>query len=615
MKTVVVNICLVLLLIISFSKKAFSQVLQNHTKITIDANGRKSTEKTVLIQVNDKTSNWLSHVEISHNPDQDFSFNYARIIDLNGNILRKVKKKDLKTRNDLSYQTFYQDNLITEFDLYWNKYPYQIEYSYTITEEAYLYVAYWTPYLYLNIPTIKSSLEINVPANYEIYINQTGDLSFKESKIEDRKIYYWKSNIVKKSKNEIYAPPIKELIPFVAVAPSKFKYGVYGSLDSWSSFGNWLNNLNEGTDQLPLNEKIIIDKLINGIVDKRDIIKKIYYYLQDHTNYINVSIDVGGLKSYPASYVCENKYGDCKALTTYMKSMLKSIGIESFYTVINAGINQEKIKTNFPSQQFNHVILAVPMKNDTIWLENTSNSLPFNYLGVNSQNRFALLVNAENSKLVKTPKLLLANILVEKNYNINVDEIKDWLSEITLILRGSSFESFRYSMLNETESDQINKILKYVDIDGFDIDNWKIVDSHRDSTHIKINLTGRFPNPTRKFGNKEVINPLKILIPNFEKPSNRKLDVRINFPINKSNQVVYKFKNLENKKINLPEGISIKTVFGEYSTEYIISNDLIICNENFTLFDNNIPIKNYPEFYSFIQSIINHKKKSAILLE
>ncbi len=611
----ILHIFLLAIVVIGSHQNVLSQVLKNETIITIDAEGRKITERKVLVQVNDKQTNWVSNIQIKHNPRQDFSLNYARIIDLKGNTLRKIKKSNLSTRNDLSYQTFYQDDLITEFDMYWNQYPYQVEYSYTITEEEYFSVAWWVPVLYTSVSTIESSLTINVPSDYKIHIYQSGDLAYKESKAEGRKIYSWESSTVDKSVTEIYSPPIRELVPLVSVTPSNFKYWVNGSLDSWSSFGSWISDLNEGTDQLPLSEKIIIEKMINGIDDKREIIKTIYYYLQDYTKYINVSIDVGGLKSYPASYVSQHKYGDCKALTTYMKSMLKSVGIDSYYTVIRAGENGAKINSNFPSQQFNHVILAIPLENDTVWLENTSNVLPFNYLGTFTQGRYALIVNNEDSKLVETPKLQPSDVLVQRDYVFTVDEENVCQGDIALTLRGSSFEDFRYSISNESESEQELEMINHVDVEGVDLIDWNALDYHRDSSNIKIHISASCPNLIREIGAWEVINPLKISIPDFEEPNNRQLDVRINYPINRLDNIVYKIQNLENKEVKMPEGINIKTIYGQYSTEYIIENNSIVVHEKFILLDNEISDDKYPDFYSFIQSITTHKKQSAILIK
>ena len=596
-------------------QSTLAQVLNYKTTVTIDDKGIKSTRKTILIQVNNKQENWLSHVEITHNPKQDFSFNYARIIDPNGNVQGKIKKKDLRTRSDLSHQAFYQDDLITEFNLYWDQYPYQVEYSYTITEEEYLFAAWWTPLLYANVPTLESSLELGVPAGYKFQMDQTGNLVYKESTVENKKIYSWRSSLVKGMKQEMYSPKMRELIPMISIVPSRFKYGVSGRSDSWSSFGAWLNALNEGTDRLPYHEKVALENLVHGIPGKREIIKRLYYYLQDETRYVNVAIDVGGLKSYPASYVCENKYGDCKALTTYMKSMLQSVGIESYYTVINAGSHQAKINVDFPSQQFNHVILAVPLERDTVWLENTSNALPFNYLGTFTQNRYALAVNGEQSQLVKTPALLPAHVLLERNYKFQVSGAHSAQVDLSLALRGKEFEDARYFIADNDEKKQNAEVLNHINIKEFDLDEWKIFDFHRDSSVVQIMIRGQSPGIVREIGSFKVINPLKITLPGFEKPGERSLDLRISYPVNKLDKSIYDVSGLKLNAVQLPKGIHIEGPYGQYTTSYTRGNSTLTVQEKFTLLTNEIPINQYQEFYSFIDSIIAHKKRSAILLK
>ena len=52
-----------------------------------------------------------------------------------------------------------------------------------------------------------------------------------------------------------------------------------------------------------------------------------------------------------------------------MRSLLQVIGVESYYTLVMAGENAPSIINNFPSPQFNHAILCVPVDKDTIWLE------------------------------------------------------------------------------------------------------------------------------------------------------------------------------------------------------------------------------------------------------
>ncbi|MCK5442271.1 MAG: DUF3857 domain-containing protein [Maribacter sp.] len=591
-----------------------AQVLDYTTKIKIEK-GKKITEKTFLIQIKNKENNWLSHIEVSHGPDDEFTLMEAKVIDSKGNIVKKLRKKDISTKSDLSHGTFYQDDLVEEFDLYWNDYPYQIEYSYRISEEEFIYITKWYPLVNTKVITEKSSLHVEVPSIYEISLDYPDEIQYLELNLDDKKIYQWNYGQIKSPKPESHTKPLEELVPYVSVVPLEFEYGVPGSSKSWSSFGTWQMALNRGTDQLPASEKSIIDKLINGIDDKQQIVKTLYQYLQDKTKYVNVAIDVGGLKSYPASYVCENKYGDCKALTTYMKAMLSYVDIKSYYTTINAGSNAARINKNFPSQQFNHVILSVPMEKDTIWLENTSNSLPFNYLGTFTQDRYALMIKGEGSELIRTPKLDLSEVLEKRTFNFDHDGNGIWHVSISETLGGEAFESYRYYKSQISSKEQKEKVVSDITIKNFEPNKWEIINGKREDQNINIVLSGICGSQIRKIGKLKVIKPLQLKIPNFEKPNKRNLGVRINYPTNKSDSIVYRLPNLKNYEVQLPDNIDLKSPFGTYQVTYEQCQSALVVREYFQLHSGDYPIEEYPKFYSFINAITNYKKASAIILQ
>ena len=134
--------------------------------------------------------------------------------------------------------------------------------------------------------------------------------------------------------------------------------------------------------------------LQTNLTDTYKKVAVLYDYLQKNTHYVLVTFGIGGLQPYEASYVARNKYGDCKALSNFMVALLKEAGIKSYPVAIWGGEEEREFVKDFPSHQSNHIICAVPIEKDTVWLEcTTSQFLPAGYLSWFTANRFGLLIS------------------------------------------------------------------------------------------------------------------------------------------------------------------------------------------------------------------------------
>ncbi|NJN28040.1 MAG: DUF3857 and transglutaminase domain-containing protein [Cyclobacteriaceae bacterium] len=396
---------------------AGTSILDYHTLIKVEK-GKLIQELDIEIQVNSKREDWIAEISIRYGEHDKLEILEAYITNPHGEVVRKLKKKDVISRSEVSADTFFENNLLQEFELKWHEYPYKIRYKYRRTTDQYIYIARWYPILFKSVPVLHATLQVQVPDDLEVLINYSDSLHYKAAKEEGITLHTWQSSYHNELSGQPYEVNLLERLPFVGIVPKDFVYVAPGSFSSWAEFGDWQSRILAGLDELPRSEQLVVDQLISGKNDEKEIIKTLYQHLQDHTRYVNVSIDEGGLVPYPSSYVCANKYGDCKALTNYMKALLSYAGITSYYTLINAGENVQRIDRAFPSQQFNHVILCVPLQQDTIWLENTSKYLPAGYIGTFTQNRYGLMVNGAESKLVKTPALGLEDVLENSIYHL-----------------------------------------------------------------------------------------------------------------------------------------------------------------------------------------------------
>ncbi|MCZ0211748.1 hypothetical protein OZK63_41035, partial [Streptomyces sp. UMAF16] len=71
-----------------------------------------------------------------------------------------------------------------------------------------------------------------------------------------------------------------------------------GSMQSWQSFGKFINQLNAGHDMLPDNIKQQVHLLTDHLQNQQQKIVTLYQYLQKNTRYINIALGIGGWQPF-----------------------------------------------------------------------------------------------------------------------------------------------------------------------------------------------------------------------------------------------------------------------------------------------------------------------------
>lgn len=598
------------LISISYSQTPDSEVIYHSTKITIN-NGQLTKTISYEIKINNRAGENLTKISIPFSKMIKVSKIEAYIKDKTGNIIKKLKKSDVVTRSEFADFSFYEDNFVYEFTLKHNSYPYTIFYSYLEQEDEFLYVDYWSPVLNTKTPTLNAILEVEVPKDYKILFTTRFIDQFTIDTTEKYIKYNWQTSYKEFTEPEILMPPLINLLPAVIIVPQEFKYDLSGSFNSWITFGNWHYQLLQGLSELPLNEKYKINSLINGITDQREKIKILYKYLQDETRYINITIETGGLKPYPASYVAENKFGDCKALSNYFKAVLDFANIPSIYTKVYAGEHNKEINKSFPSQQFNHIILCVPVESDTLWLDCTSDG-PFNYLGTFTQNRDVFMVLNNESHFTRTPALLPKDVLNSRHVEFSPDYNNITIANMNATYRGEDYESLFYISRNfgESRKDQIIR-RNYIE-NEFEVADFDLIDENKDSAKIQLNFTAKTTKIYKKYGNEILIKLLPFSTPQFEKPINRKLSVQIDYPIYNIDTLVYSIQNgyhVSNKLIDQ----EIKSDFGHYKITFNQKDKSVTVIKSFLLKSGNYSIDQFKDLYSFTEKINDLENNTYII--
>lgn len=567
---------------------------------------------SIELKIVNRAGEDYTKISIPYSKNEKLSDIEGWIEDKSGKRIRILKRNEITDRSEFSNMSLYEDNSIKRFQLKHSDYPYKVCYTFKTTINQFIAIADWSPVLFARIPTREAKLRVKFPKEYRYNIFLRDVNLIRSDTIGDQISKVFTAKYQNMDHIEANGQSFEDFKPRLIVVPEKFFYGITGSTEDWKTYGNWFFKLNKGLNDLPVSEKEIISQLIKGITDKREIIKVLYHYVQDHTRYINVTIGVGGFKSYPASYVAQNKYGDCKALTNYMKALLEFTGINSNYVLINRDLNPNKIIADLPCPQFNHVLLAVPVNHDTIWIENTENSEAFDYVGSTIQNRLALLIDENDSKLISMPTFKKRDVELIRNINVSLNNQGNGEANVFFSFKGYYYELFNELNSSYSKEDQDNLVKEYMPFNNYEVLDWKLNRADRDSAKIELVSRINLIKMMKQLGDEFYFNSFPVRTGVFTPPNERNLPLVFSYPVFHIDNVTYTIpKGLEVKVV--PKDQVISSPFGNYEVHFSYDTNAIHVSKKFELYANEYKIEQYKMFYDFYKSIKEIEKNLVIL--
>ncbi len=538
-----------------------------------------------------------------------------KVYDANGRQISKHKKKEMITQAmgeglvDDGYVTFYNVNA--------SNFPVTIELEYELKFKGTL------TYPSFNILTpgtgvLQSSFTAKVPIHLDLRY-KTRNIKLTPAIKDDGKIrsYTWTVNGLAPFEFEESAVSAENRYPSVLLAPNKFKMDDYeGDMTSWKSFGLWYASLKKGIDVLPEDKKIFFREMVGSAKNDKEKIKIIYEYLQKNFRYVSIQLGIGGFKPFPAAFTESKKYGDCKGLSNFMQAALDGVGIKSYQALINRQPNGLPVDPEFPHNAFNHVILYVPLKEDSIWLECTSNSLDFGSLDISTENKNALVITESGGRLIPTPASnshsnilsVYSKILLQNDGSGNVE---------TIFHSTGEYREMIDHILKEKRDEQKESLV--LGLSFKQPDDFEILKKEAESLHTAVLKMSVEKVPEFTAGSKVFLAPrlYKIWRRKLPKAENRRLDFYFNFPLEQYDTTVYVLP--EGYKVDvLPPEKEFKTEYSSYTAKSWFDENkrAVYSYVQIILKQHVIPAARYAEVKKFFDDVlINDGQKIVIKKE
>ncbi len=329
-------------------------------------------------------------------------FNLQVIDPVSGKTLEKARMRDMSDVAIVSNTSVFEDNRRKYYRVKTQQFPVLIKIRSESYHKSNYYFPEWVPVHYLYQKVEESTLEVIYPKSAGIRFKEINLLgkSEKEELSDGFTKLSWTERDLPILGSGFDIKDVHRLL----IAPREFSMeGFRGTMDNWAGFGAWQSAINQGRGELPEEFKNQVLQLVEGVDDLYERVSILYSYLQQNYRYVSIQLGIGGWQTMTAEEVLKYSYGDCKALTNLMKSMLEVVGIPANYTLVLAGESKSEMQVDFPSNQFNHVILQVPTEVSPIWLECTSNILPAGYLGEFTKGRDVLVIQEGGAYITQTP--------------------------------------------------------------------------------------------------------------------------------------------------------------------------------------------------------------------
>ncbi len=535
-----------------------------------------------------------------------------RVFDAAGKQTAKYKKKDMSTTAigegliDDGYVTYYYMPSVT--------YPVTVELKYEIKIKSTLSIPDYR-FISAGEAVIESHYTAKIPAGFNLRY-KAKNTSIEPVIADDGKYkkYEWSVKNLAPVKYELGAVSTADMFPHINIVLDQFShYGNPGKFTTWGSYGKWMNDLYTGLDVLPENRRQYFKDLVKDAQDDKEKIRRLYSYMQKNFRYVSIQLGIGGWKPFSAEFTDQKKYGDCKALSNYMKATLNAIGIKSHVVMIRAEYNSEPLDPSFPTDNFNHAVLCVPLSKDSVWLECTSPTAEFGVLGTSTENRNALLLTDNGGVLVPTPKSKSGDNVFATHTTVQLMDDLSGKTESVFTTKGE-YKEMMNSILKEKKDDQKESIVLYLGFkqpDDFILSQDKAAGDHISKLEMAVAKIPEFNS-----GNKLFINPriYKMWSSKIPKAEDRKLDFYFRYPFEKYDTTILKFPEGFKPDV-LPKEKKLSCAYANYSSAYRYDEkaNAVFSTATLILKQHKIPAAEYAGVKKFFDEIMQDDGEKIVI--
>ncbi|MBI3474763.1 MAG: DUF3857 and transglutaminase domain-containing protein [Acidobacteria bacterium] len=506
-----------------------------------------------------------------------------------------------------------------------------IGYEYELEEQPFFLQVVW--HFQEDDPIRESHFSLELPAGWEY---KASWLNHPETKAaESNNLAQWTVSDIKAIREEPDMPPTigvaaQMVLSFFPPGGTSKK----NELANWKEMGMWYANLAEGRldGSAQIKEQVAsLSSSKNATLPKMQALAD---FVQHNIRYVAIQLGIGGLQPHAASEVFSNRYGDCKDKATLMRTMLREIGVDSYFVVINT--ERGAVARDAPAHNgFNHLVTAIKLPSNIsdpsliatvehpklgrlLFFDPTNEMMPFGQIGGYLQANYGLLVTPEGGELIQLPQQPSRMNGIQRTGKLTLDTNGTLKGNVNELRLGDRAWSERWRLRTVTKDvDRIKPIESLLgsSLTSFRITRASVVNLQRIDQPFGFDYSFESDKYAKNAGDLILLRPRVVGSKSsgiLETKDPRKFPVEFEGPV----------KDTDNFEITIPAGYVVDDLpppvdsdysFASYHSRTEAKGDVIHYSRTFEVKELSVPVEKMEELKKFYRIVSSDERNTAVL--
>jgi hypothetical protein len=619
--------------LLEYPKDTKAVVLLDETTITVQSNGDIYTRHRGAIRLlRPEARNDYGDISVDFDKDTKIISLNAWTIEPDGREIA-VGEKDAIEQGYLS-DIEYRDVKVKKLQ-FPDAYPGRVVgFEYVQRDRPYVFEDDW--WFQDQSPVRTARLILDIPSGWDFTASWFNHAEVKPQTPTSNE-HVWEVDNLPGIEIEPQMPPLRSIAGWMGLKyfPSDPKLRAK-SAGSWIDIGLWYNALTKSLRDPTPEIQQEVSQLTEGTTDTLQKIRRITDYMQRNIRYFAVEIGIGGYRPHPAAEVFAHQYGDCKDKATLLSAMLRAIGIESYYVVIDT--HRGLVKSDYPSIDFNHVILAIrlpeklsdsglfsviddPKLGRLLIFDPTNPYVPLGYIPSYLQDSFALVVAPDGGHIEKIPLLPPSTNRLLRTADLTLSSTGNLSGEIKEIRWGGPASDVRETFLDTQPSKRAEIFENYLSnfLNSFQLTGASLGNLNNYDQTLTLDYKFSAPDYAKSAGNLLIVQP-RVVGDKYTGDLNL-------FTVNgKPRQYAIEFDEatLQTDIFNialppgyvpdgLPQPVQASCDYATYRSNTTVTGGVLHYQRTLEIKDVIVPKEKLPEIRAFLQQIAADQTSAAVL--